>query len=644
MQCEASSETGRKLVDRLNDLVLLMDPQHTILDVNQAAVQALGVPRHRILGNRCYEVIHGTAGPPSGCPQVGLTRQVGESPSFRFQETINERTICLVCSGLGDEMRGMEGIIAVGRDVTDIKLAQEALKNTEQKLRLIVDNLPIGLMIVQQGRVIFGNPIAWQFLGAQREEVAFVHFLDFVHPDDREMMEDWHRLVSSSQKAHPATYRMVDVNGRSRWVEAQGIKVMWDARDAFLLFLKDTGGNETVDEERARLEDELRQVRKVRGIVALAAGLAHDLKNVLGIISGHAELALARAQKGDPSEYHLSQIMEATHRSEKLMRHLVSFAREEIRSPQVLNLNGEIERILPMLTGLLREEIHVIWLPGRDLWDVYVDSSDIERIIINLVLNSKDAIPGKGTIIIETQNFESKESQGEGGRDLPQGQYVMLSIGDSGCGMNSKTMARLFQPFFSTKEQEGGSGLGLSTVRQLVKVNRGTIRVYSQKGIGTRFEIYFPRYSLSEEQPPTCEIPQARNLESLKGSETVLLVEDQKPLLQVYAKFLEILGYRVLQAQDPAEAMAVAGAYTGPIHLLLADVVMPQMSGLELWEKLHATRAEMKCLLISGYPPNVIFGKWPLERRLPLIAKPFTIEVLGAKLKELLKEDLLLEK
>jgi CheY-like chemotaxis protein len=205
-------------------------------------------------------------------------------------------------------------------------------------------------------------------------------------------------------------------------------------------------------------------------------------------------------------------------------------------------------------------------------------------------------------------------------------------------------MARLFQPFFSTKEQEGGSGLGLSTVRQLVKVNRGTIRVYSQKGIGTRFEIYFPRYSLSEEQPPTCEIPQARNLESLKGSETVLLVEDQKPLLQVYAKFLEILGYRVLKAQDPAEAMAVAGAYTGPIHLLLADVVMPQMSGLELWEKLHATRAEMKCLLISGYPPNVIFGKWPLERRLPLIAKPFTIEVLGAKLKEVLKEDLLLEK
>ena len=603
MQDQAATEEGRRLWDRLNDLVLLMDPDYVILEANKAAVQVLGVPRYRILGNRCYEVIHGRACPPTGCPQVDLTAKVREGPSFRFHETINERTICSVCSAFGDEIGRKDGIIFVGRDVTDIKLAQEALKNTEQNLHAIVENLPLGLVIVQQGRVIFGNPLISQFFGAKREETAFVHFLDFVHPEDREMIEDWCHLASSGQEAHPVTFRMVDVNGRSRWVKAQGTKVMWDARDAFLLFLKDVGGKNEPNEEKARLEEELMQVQKVREIVALAAGLAHDLKNVLGIISGHAELALAATQRGGPSEYHLSQIVEAARRSEKLIRNLVMFAREEIRSPQVLNLNGEIERILSILTGLIRGRIQVIWLPSHDLWDVYVDSTELERIITNLVLNAMDAIAGKGTIIIETQNVVAKECQGEGGRNLLPGEYVLLSIRDSGSGMTTKTMARLFQPFFSTKEQEKGSGLGLSTVCELVKRNQGAIRVWSQQGTGTKFEIYFPRYSLPEEKFRGSDVPHARDLESLRGTQTVLLVEDEKPLLQVYAKFLEILGYRVLQAQDPAEAMRVAATYNGRIDLLLADVMMPQMSGLELWKKLHATRAEMKCLLISGYPP-----------------------------------------
>ena len=381
------------------------------------------------------------------------------------------------------------------------------------------------------------------------------------------------------------------------------------------------------------LEAQLHQAQKMEAVGRLAGGVAHDFNNMLAVISGHADLALERTAPDSPLRADLLEIQNAAGRSADLTRQLLAFARKQTIAPKVLDLNDTIAGMLKMLRRLIGEDIDLLWKPADSLWPVRMDPAQIDQILANLVVNARDAISGVGKITIETGRATFDEGYCETHADFIPGEYVLLAVSDNGCGMDKVTLAQLFDPFFTTKPLGRGTGLGLATVYGIVKQNQGFINVYSEPGQGTSFKIYLPRYAASE--PASARSMPAPAAVST-GTETVLLVEDEEALLKLGKLLLERLGYTVLAASGPGEALQLAEAYPDAIHLLLTDVIMPEMSGRDLWERLRALRPGLKCLFMSGYTANVIAHHGVLEEGVHFLQKPFPREVLASKLREVL--------
>ncbi len=381
------------------------------------------------------------------------------------------------------------------------------------------------------------------------------------------------------------------------------------------------------------LEAQLHQAQKMEAVGRLAGGVAHDFNNMLAVISGHADLALERTAPNSPLRADLLEIQNAAGRSADLTRQLLAFARKQTIAPTVLDLNDTIAGMLKMLRRLIGEDIDLLWKPADSLWPVRMDPAQIDQILANLVVNARDAISGVGKITIETGRATFDEGYCETHADFIPGEYVLLAVSDNGCGMDKVTLAQLFDPFFTTKPLGRGTGLGLATVYGIVKQNQGFINVYSEPGQGTSFKIYLPRYAASE--PASARSMPAPAAVST-GTETVLLVEDEEALLKLGKLLLERLGYTVLAASGPGEALQLAEAYPDAIHLLLTDVIMPEMSGRDLWERLRVLRPGLKCLFMSGYTANVIAHHGVLEEGVHFLQKPFPREVLASKLREVL--------
>ncbi len=381
------------------------------------------------------------------------------------------------------------------------------------------------------------------------------------------------------------------------------------------------------------LEAQLHQAQKMEAVGRLAGGVAHDFNNMLAVISGHADLALERTAPDSPLRADLLEIQNAAGRSADLTRQLLAFARKQTIAPKVLDLNDTIAGMLKMLRRLIGEDIDLLWKPADSLWPVRMDPVQIDQILANLVVNARDAISGVGKITIETGRATFDEGYCETHADFIPGEYVLLAVSDNGCGMDKVTLAQLFDPFFTTKPLGRGTGLGLATVYGIVKQNQGFINVYSEPGQGTSFKIYLPRYAASE--PASARSMPAPAAVST-GTETVLLVEDEEALLKLGKLLLERLGYTVLAASGPGEALQLAEAYPDAIHLLLTDVIMPEMSGRDLWERLRVLRPGLKCLFMSGYTANVIAHHGVLEEGVHFLQKPFPREVLASKLREVL--------
>jgi two-component system, cell cycle sensor histidine kinase and response regulator CckA len=382
--------------------------------------------------------------------------------------------------------------------------------------------------------------------------------------------------------------------------------------------------------EHLNMEEQFQQAQKMESVGRLAGGVAHDFNNMLGIILGYAEIALYEAGHGTPLHDNLMEIRRAAQRSADLTRQLLAFARKQTIDPKVLDLNGTIEGTLRMLRRLIGEDIDLAWLPGADLWPVKMDPAQLDQILANLCVNARDAIAGVGKVTIETENALLDEVYCAGHAGFAPGEYVMLAVSDNGCGMDEQSRKRLFEPFFTTKEIGKGTGLGLSTVYGIVRQNDGFINVYSEPGQGTSFKIYLPRHAAG-----IVETSAARPAELQQGhGETVLLVEDEPTMLNMGKGMLEKLGYTVLTADIPREAMHLAVEHTGTIDLLMTDVVMPEMNGRELAERLLQIKPGMKCLFMSGYTANVIAHHGVLDQGLHFIQKPFTIKELAAKVRK----------
>ncbi len=409
-----------------------------------------------------------------------------------------------------------------------------------------------------------------------------------------------------------------------------------DARQmtAFLAGIQVISDRKRAEEERKKLEDQLRVAQKMEAIGSLAGGVAHDFNNMLGVILGHADLALMTLGPDQPLSGALREIRSAAERSANLTRQLLAFARKQTVAPRVLDLNEAMEGMLKMLRRLIGEDVELSWLPGAGLWPVRVDPSQIDQVMANLCVNARDAIDGVGRIGIETGNAVLDAGYCAAHRGAVPGEYVRITVSDSGCGMDGNVKEHLFEPFFTTKEKSKGTGLGLATVYGIVKQNNGYISIDSEPGRGSTFSIYLPRH-VGKVEPVPAQDPAEP---ALRGRETILLVEDEPANLKLTREMLERQGYTALPAGTPGEADRIAAEHAGEIHLLVTDVVLPGMNGRELARKLQSLHPHLKCLFISGYTADIIVHQGVLDEGIHFLAKPFTAAVLARKVREVLDD------
>ena len=384
--------------------------------------------------------------------------------------------------------------------------------------------------------------------------------------------------------------------------------------------------------ERRRLESELQQSQKMDAIGRLAEGVAHDFNNLLLVISAYAELMLDSLAAEDPLRRNIAEIMTASRRAADLTRQLLAFGRKQMQLLQVLDLNTVIGEITTMLPRLIGEDVELVFAPAHDLGKVKADPIQIEQVVMNLAANARDAMPGGGILTIETATVRVDESYVQRHAIVPAGDYVLLTVTDSGQGIAAEDMAHIFEPFYTTKEAGKGTGLGLATVYGIVKQNGGFVWVYSEPGLGTTFKVYLPQV-----QPLSSGIVITKPAESSpRGCETLLLVEDEASVRQAARQFLTGRGYTVLEATDGEDAIRASREYRGLIHLLVTDVVMPRMGGPTLAERLTDERPDVKVLFVSGYAENTILKHGKIDVATRFLQKPFSLKTLARKIREVL--------
>lgn len=385
--------------------------------------------------------------------------------------------------------------------------------------------------------------------------------------------------------------------------------------------------------ERKLLENQLRQAQKMEVVGRLAGGVAHDFNNVLGVVIGYSEILLDACGGDERYAPRLEEIRKAAQRGASLTRQLLAFSRQQVLEPKVLDLNGLIADLKGMLARLIGEDIEIATTLREGLEPVIADPGQIEQVVVNLVINARDAMPQGGRITIETSNVELDPQHASQDFPVVPGRYVLLAVADTGTGMDEETKARVFEPFFTTKEPGKGTGLGLSTAYGIVKQSGGYIWVYSEPGRGSCFKVYLPQVKAKSAVSPSAPL---RDPKSFHGSETILLVEDETPLRRMTCEMLQCHGYTVLEAGNAARALELAEGHPGSIHLLLTDVVMPGMSGSELAKKLASLRPGMKVLFMSGYTTDAVVRHGVLEAGVAFLQKPYSHLALVGKVRDTL--------
>lgn len=510
------------------------------------------------------------------------------------------------------------------------KRAENGLKESEERFRMFADfTYDWEDWIGPDGKYNYVSPSFERITGYSPhdllEDYRFLNTL--IHPDDKEKVER-HLLDHNHRRGVMGLdFRIINRTGETRWI-SHLCQAVYDREGKWL---GRRASNRDITKQK-KIEGQLLQAQKMEAIGRLAGGVAHDFNNMLSVILGYAELALHKAQIDPSLHADLTEIINAAKRSEQIVRKILGFAREQVIEPKVLDLNETVEGMLQMLRRLIGEDIDFAWLPQANLWHVMMDPSQIEQILANLCINARDAIEGVGKVTIETQNVVFDEAFRAGHAGFGPGDYVTLSISDDGCGMGKEDLEKIFEPFFTTKVMGQGTGLGLAAVYGIVKQNNGFINVYSERGKGTTFKMYFDRYGgrVDTQKKRGGELPQSRG-------ETVLVVEDEVSLLKLASGILDRLGYTVLAASTPGEAIRLVEEYTGEIHLLITDVIMPEMSGKALAEKIRETRPATKDLFMSGYTANVIAQRGILDKGVQFIQKPFSMRDIATKVRTVLE-------
>jgi PAS domain S-box-containing protein len=503
---------------------------------------------------------------------------------------------------------------------------KELLKEKDKRFRLLFEEHPQPMWIFDAGdlRILEANAAAVQLYGYSEAEFGGMNILDVAQPEEAASLK---AEIESAARPASGPWRHRTKNGAVVDVEMAIHDIRYGNRPAFLAVLMDITG-------RRQLEAQLRQSQKMEAVGMLAGGVAHDFNNLLTIITGYSQLILNNLAPDDRNRHSAEQIMKAGERAAALTKQLLAFSRRQVLQPKVLELNKLVGGLSGMLQRLIGEDVDLRLVLRPDLGRVSADPGQLEQVVMNLVVNARDAMPGGGTMTLETANRELDENYAGKHVGVKPGAYVMLAVSDTGHGMDESTRQRLFEPFFTTKGSGKGTGLGLSTVFGIVKQSGGSVEVYSEQKRGTSVKVYLPRI----DQPVALESETRRRAVAL-GSETVLLVEDDDMVRNLVRETLEHQGYRIIDSSSPVEARKIADQFKGPIQLLITDVVMPKINGRELALELARRRPNIKVLYMSGYTDSAVLNSGILQGEVAFLQKPFTPAGLTEKVREVLEGD-----
>jgi PAS domain S-box-containing protein len=520
------------------------------------------------------------------------------------------------------------------RERNRTRQAEGALREAEQRLRLMGNNLKEMVVAYDMNReLIYANPAVETMTGYPATECTATAFLSWIHPDDRPRMQA--RFDSLFQgNSIEDEYRIVTRDGQVKWLAATWGPMLDESGQQI-----GVQGSKRDITDRKRAEEALResqarylQAQRLESIGRLAGGVAHDFNNLLTVINGYSDLIYRKLGAEDPLRQQVDQVRHAGERAAELTQQLLAFSRKQVIQPRPLDLNSVIHDSERMFRRLLGEDVQLITRLQPGLGLVMADSSQMHQVLMNLVVNARDAMSDGGKLFIETAEVEITAQYVSKHPEALVGRAVLLTVTDSGMGMDRETQQHIFEPFYTTKGAAQGTGLGLATVYGIVKQSHGWIMLYSEIGKGTSFKIYLPRISSGLPEQPGAATDATR----LRGRETLLVVEDQEEVRAYAVSVLESYGYTVLDAPDGANALAVAEHHSGPIHLLLTDVVLPGMNGRQLADRLTVIRPEMKVLYTSGYTQDVIAHRGVLDRDVAYLPKPYSPEALAERIRSVL--------
>jgi PAS domain S-box-containing protein len=614
----------RRLFEAAKDGILILDAEtEEVVDVNPCLCDLLGLSREEILGRKLGEI---GSFKDVLASKVSF-RQLQLSEHIRYEnlplETATGRAIAVEFVSNVYRVNGGEVIQCNVRDTTEYKQAAEAYavlaRAAEQAAESIVITDP-------QGTMVYVNPAFERISGYSRAEAIGQNprILKSGQQDAAFYRRMWGIL------AHGEVWKGRMVNRHKDGTLLQEDATISPVRDASGQLVNYVAVNRDVTNE-TRLERQLMQAQKMEAVGRLAGGVAHDFNNLLGVILGYAETTRSKLPNNDPLKLRIDEILKATERAAGLTRQLLAFSRQQVLQPKILDLNSLVSNVEKMLRRLIGEDVELGTSLEPGLGNVKADPGQIEQVIMNLAVNARDAMPDGGRLTIETRNVEIGSDAAVGGIPMRAGSYVMLVMTDTGMGMGAETQSHLFEPFFTTKEMGKGTGLGLSTVYGIVKQSEGYIWCDSEVGVGTTFKVHLPR--VDEEASPA---PKPTAEQFAQGSETVLLIEDDPSLCDVVCEVLESADYTVLVAHDGAMAIQIADEYDGAIHLIVADVIMPGITGKQATDQIKAARSEVEILFISGYTGDIIGRHGVLSSEARFLGKPFTSADLLRKIREAL--------
>ena len=587
------------------------------LEVNEAAVQHYGYSRDEFRTMTILDIR-----PPEERSRIlqHMTQLVKglQTPEVWKHRKKNGSVIDVEITSHELAFQRRDAQLVVAHDITDQLKAEEDLRHSEEKFSKTFRStpLPITISTVTDGRYIDVNEAFSNIMGYEREQVIGRTALDlniWADANDRKQMIE---QLNVEGHLHSFETQFVTRGGGSRMVLISAEIIKLDGAECVIAITSDIT-------DTRRLEEQFRQAQKMEAVGRLAGGVAHDFNNILGVIIGYSDLS--REQLPDDSLVfkHIEQIRKAALRATGLTSQLLAFSRQQVLQPSVLNLNAVVNNVSKMLLRVVREDISLNFVPGEPLGNVKLDLGQVEQVLLNLVVNARDAMPRGGQIVIETDNIDFDDDYAREHMPVKPGSYVMLAVSDTGAGIDKETLSRIFEPFFTTKPVGEGTGLGLSMVYGVVQQSGGSIWVYSEVGKGTSFKMYFPRVNESA----ISLIEPKSDTHVASGSETILLVEDEEALRELTADLLRSGGYKVLVAEGGEAALAIL-RQSNTIHLVLTDVIMSGMSGSELALEAKELRQDVRVLFMSGYTGQLIANHGVTESTSALVQKPFTKQAL----------------